>query len=76
MTQLDVRNGVENRVIDVHHSSQLTINDVNPWHLESGCRAESAHLTNVEKVSTIAHHNRNENKTRNAKRNQCIISLY
>lgn len=35
MSQLDVKNGVENRVIDVHHSSQLTINDVNPWHLES-----------------------------------------
>lgn len=36
MSQLDVKNGVENRVIDVHHNYQLTINDVNPWHLESG----------------------------------------
>lgn len=35
LTQLDVKNGAENHVINVHRSYRLTINDVNPWHLES-----------------------------------------
>lgn len=65
MSQLDAKNGVGSHEVNAPHNYQLTINDVNPWHLES-----------APSSSSPAHQNRKETKKKTTTTKESRIRCY